>query len=198
MTKRGNEPATNAALAEREKTCPGCSTRFVPIPPSRVYCRPTCGARHQRTGQALLPLHSEPVSELPSTPRRGTRGGPIGFLRGRADIANRADFSVCNVAEGERPLKATHKFKVMPRNVNRIVADAPSIAEACRRLGVNRSTLHRWITAGKVQRPGSRKDEPVQSDADARAALSARIALAVAGGWDPRRAWLATSEHQRG
>ena len=84
-------------------------------------------------------------------------------------------------------MKATHKLKAMPRNVSRRVADAPSIAEASRRLGVNRTTIHRWIVAGKVPRPGNGKDEPAQPDADTRAALRARIALAVANGWDPRR-----------
>jgi len=51
------------------RVCPGCGVEFTPTPPSRVYCRPTCGARHQRSGQVELPLLDEPVTELP------TRGG---------------------------------------------------------------------------------------------------------------------------
>ena len=53
------------------RVCPGCGVKFEPTPPTRAYCRPTCQARHQRRGQAALPLLDEPTTELPT-------GGTIG------------------------------------------------------------------------------------------------------------------------
>jgi hypothetical protein len=49
-------------------TCPGCGVEFTPVPPTRVYCRPSCAARHQhQQGQQAprLPLDLL-VTELPS------------------------------------------------------------------------------------------------------------------------------------
>ena len=69
-----------------------------------------------------------------------------------------------------------------------VIASASSRAAAARALGVHPSTVGRWVAAGKVPRPGSGKDEPVQPDADARAALRARIARDIKAEWDPRRA----------
>jgi transposase-like protein len=48
-------------------------------------------------------------------------------------------------------MKRTHKLKVLG-DVAGVVASAPNLSVAAKRLGVNRSTLHRWIQAGKVQK----------------------------------------------
>jgi hypothetical protein len=52
-----------------------------------------------------------------------------------------------------RRTKGSHKLRALG-NVEAVIADSPSLSEAARRLGVNRSTVHRWIAAGKVPRPG--------------------------------------------
>lgn len=49
--------------------------------------------------------------------------------------------------------KRTHKLRGLG-NVAAVVQASPSRAAAARTLGVDRSTLHRWITAGKVPAPG--------------------------------------------
>ena len=46
------------------RVCPGCNREFEPTPRSRQFCRPSCQARYQRTGQAALPLLDGPASEL--------------------------------------------------------------------------------------------------------------------------------------
>lgn len=51
-------------------------------------------------------------------------------------------------------MKRSHKLRGMG-DVAEIVAFAPDRASAAAQLGVNRSTLHRWIKAGKVPEPGS-------------------------------------------
>lgn len=48
-------------------------------------------------------------------------------------------------------MKRTHKLKVLG-DVAGVVAKSPNLTVAAKRLGVNRSTLHRWLQAGKVQR----------------------------------------------
>ena len=76
-----NKPTTGAALAKKEKTCPGCSATFVPVPPSRVYCRPVCGARHQLRGQRELPLLDPLVTELPTPRFVQKKNSPSGAVR---------------------------------------------------------------------------------------------------------------------
>lgn len=49
-------------------------------------------------------------------------------------------------------MKRTHKLKGLS-DVAGVVAAAPNLMIAARRLGVNRSTLYRWLKAGKVQGP---------------------------------------------
>jgi hypothetical protein len=49
--------------------------------------------------------------------------------------------------------KRTHKFRAMS-DVAAVVAAAPSLSEAAVRLGVNRSTLHRWMESGKIPKKG--------------------------------------------
>jgi transposase-like protein len=51
-------------------------------------------------------------------------------------------------------MKRSHKLRGMG-DVAEIVAFAPDRTSAAAQLGVNRSTLHRWIKAGKVPEPGS-------------------------------------------
>lgn len=48
--------------------------------------------------------------------------------------------------------KRTHKLKSLS-NVAEVVASAANLTLAARKLGVNRSTLHRWMQAGKIQKP---------------------------------------------
>ena len=55
--------------------CPGCGTVFEPVPPSRRFCRPVCGAKHQRRGQAVLPLFDVLVTELPPQSEHGRTDG---------------------------------------------------------------------------------------------------------------------------
>jgi transposase-like protein len=52
-------------------------------------------------------------------------------------------------------LKRTHKFQSLS-GVAGVIARSASLTAAARQLGVNRSTLHRWIAAGKVAGPESR------------------------------------------
>lgn len=53
-------------------------------------------------------------------------------------------------------MKRTHKLKAL-RNVAEVVASAPNLSVAAKRLGVNRSTLHRWLQSGKIQRAEPKK-----------------------------------------
>jgi hypothetical protein len=53
--------------------------------------------------------------------------------------------------------KRTHKFRAIGGDVAGIVAASPTLTAAARRLGVNRSTIHRWIVDGKAPRPGRRR-----------------------------------------
>lgn len=48
--------------------------------------------------------------------------------------------------------KRTHKLKSL-KNVAEIVATSRNLSEAAAKLGVNRSSLHRWLQAGKVTKP---------------------------------------------
>lgn len=59
--------------------------------------------------------------------------------------------------------KVTHKRKAL-NNVANVIGAAPSVAEAARRLDVDRSTVHRWIKAGHASAPGQRAQK--QSIAD--------------------------------
>lgn len=75
-------------------------------------------------------------------------------------------------------MKRTHKLRAMGDAVD-VIANAKTAAEACERLGIDKSTLFRWTKAGKVPAVGSARagrtdaatTEPVPSgDADAWAA----------------------------
>jgi hypothetical protein len=46
------------------------------------------------------------------------------------------------------------KLDRMQREAAAAVAEARTLGEAARRLGVNRSTVSRWVKAGKLTRPG--------------------------------------------
>ena len=48
--------------------------------------------------------------------------------------------------------KRTHKLKGL-KGVAAVVASSRSLSEAAQKLGVNRSSLHRWMQAGKVAKP---------------------------------------------
>jgi len=65
------------------RTCPNCGIQFIPSPPNRRFCRPTCQARFQlqRRGQRVLPLFDVLATELPDRaetrkPRRGAKRHP--------------------------------------------------------------------------------------------------------------------------
>ena len=62
-------------------------------------------------------------------------------------------------------MKATHKLRALG-NVGGTIAAAPSIAEAAKALGVDRSSVHRWVTAGKVPRPGGSRKPATAPDPD--------------------------------
>jgi hypothetical protein len=53
-------------------------------------------------------------------------------------------------------MKRTHKLRAM-RNVSATIAASPSVSAAAKALGVDRSTVTRWIATGKVSRPGGRQ-----------------------------------------
>ncbi len=61
-------------------------------------------------------------------------------------------------------MKASHKLRAMG-DVSSIIASAPSMSAAAKQLGVNRSTLHRWIKAKKVAPPAKsvRRQRPQAS-----------------------------------
>lgn len=57
--------------------------------------------------------------------------------------------------------KRTHRLKSMnPAEIARVVASTPSKSEAARRLQVDRSTLHRWLAAGKVSTRANLQNPP--------------------------------------
>jgi hypothetical protein len=58
------------------KVCPGCSVTFEPVPPSRVYCRPSCKVRHEHQQRRLFVAELELTTELPA-PREP---GPVQLL----------------------------------------------------------------------------------------------------------------------
>jgi transposase-like protein len=53
-------------------------------------------------------------------------------------------------------MKRTHKFRSLA-NVADVVAKASSLSAAAKKLGVNRSTLHRWMEAGKIAKPAPKR-----------------------------------------
>ena len=53
-------------------------------------------------------------------------------------------------------MKRTHKLRALG-DVDAVLRSAPSKAEACKRLGINRTTLERWIKAGKVAPIGAKE-----------------------------------------
>ncbi len=61
-------------------------------------------------------------------------------------------------------MKQTHRLKAMG-NAAAIVAGSRSIAEAARKLNVNRSSVHRWIASGSVPRPTGRRQRPATATA---------------------------------
>jgi hypothetical protein len=53
-------------------------------------------------------------------------------------------------------VKRTHKLSAIA-NAADVIAAAPSLSAAAKQLGVDRSTIHRWIESGKVKLPARRK-----------------------------------------
>jgi transposase-like protein len=53
-------------------------------------------------------------------------------------------------------MKASHKLRSLG-DVSQVIASASSVEAAAKRLGVNRSTVHRWCTAGKAPWPAGRQ-----------------------------------------
>jgi excisionase family DNA binding protein len=51
-------------------------------------------------------------------------------------------------------MKQTHKFEALG-DVAAVVGRAASVSAAARQLGVERSTVQRWIKAGKISRPST-------------------------------------------
>ena len=89
-------------------------------------------------------------------------------------------------------MKQTHKRKALG-NIAAVVASSATLTEASAKLGVHRSSLHRWIASGQVPRPGTATDtasntsvEPVPEH-DERAERLARWKREVGGPLDPRR-----------
>jgi hypothetical protein len=54
-------------------------------------------------------------------------------------------------------MKASHKLRALTANAATVIAASSSVSAAAKQLGVDRSTVHRWIAAGKVPRPGSKR-----------------------------------------
>ncbi len=52
-------------------------------------------------------------------------------------------------------MKQTHKLRALG-DVGAVISSAKSLTDAARQLGVDRSTIHRWIVAGKAPKPGGR------------------------------------------
>jgi hypothetical protein len=63
--------------------------------------------------------------------------------------------------------KRTHKLKALG-NVTAIIAAASTVAEAANALGVHRSSLTRWIAAGKVPHPRAQAESQRTSGRPAR------------------------------
>ena len=55
------------------------------------------------------------------------------------------------------------KFRRIGKDAAEVLASSPSQSAAARRLGVDRSTLHRWLVAGKVQRPPRREKRATEA-----------------------------------
>jgi len=87
-------------------------------------------------------------------------------------------------------VKATHKLKVLQAEAKTVLTSATSIADAARKLGVSRQSVHTWIKDGKVPRPSGgrprrrladsepttrRLDVPVLADAGTADEWAARI-----------------------
>ena len=56
-------------------------------------------------------------------------------------------------------MKQTHKLKALA-DVQTVVNVAPSLDAAAKQLGINRSTLTRWMQQGKITRPASLPARP--------------------------------------
>jgi len=76
--------------------------------------------------------------------------------------------------------KRSHKLAAMG-GAGATVASSASIADAAARLGVERSTVWRWVKAGKVPPPGTGPIDPEQLPA-----------LAIAAGGQTPEEWAAT------
>lgn len=81
-------------------------------------------------------------------------------------------------------MKRTHKFKELG-DIQAVVAKASSLSAAAKALGVDRSTLHRWLESGKVKRPRS---QPPARNGEAAAEREALAAPTPAGWADKIRA----------
>jgi hypothetical protein len=81
----------------------------------------------------------------------------------------------------DRQMKQTHKFQSLG-DAAAVVRAARSITAAARQLGVGRCTIHRWIEAGKVPRPGGRHGiaSPKRHVGPARPAAVADLAVGEA------------------
>jgi transposase-like protein len=55
-------------------------------------------------------------------------------------------------------MKTTWKRRAIKGDVAAIIEGASSVSAAARSLGVNRATVHRWISAGDVPRPCARRN----------------------------------------
>lgn len=64
-----------------------------------------------------------------------------------------------------RMSKRTHKLRGMG-DVGAVIGAAASIADAAAKLGVARSTVHRWVTSGKAPKPAGMRSEVAASVAD--------------------------------
>lgn len=84
--------------------------------------------------------------------------------------------------------KRTHKLKGL-KNVAEVVAASRSLSEAAQKLGVNRSSLHRWMQAGKVPKPEPKTGVAAGAEPDQDPAEWARLVRDL-GELDPTRSML--------
>src|SRR5262245_16210298 len=62
--------------------------------------------------------------------------------------------------------KRTWRWKALTDDVRQVMATSPSLGAAAARLGVDKSTIFRWVKAGKLPAPsGGRRHEVAVADA---------------------------------
>ena len=57
-----------------------------------------------------------------------------------------------------KPTKQTWRLRTMGHDVPAVMASASSLDAAAKTLGVNKSTVFRWVKSGKVPAPGAKRE----------------------------------------